>query len=172
MTVYAQTGLNCFLLSLQTAKSSDKNKYGRFHHQDFWTKYFFLLWYDDVYRGERHTAVDISVKQSWKKSYLKILMRETCLGFINIEEFYRSCNFGCFLWISWNSQPTCCTYQNLCMTFTNIWGFLLNFSRSWKSCVKEQWHKKSLFWNFLLNVMICDLRPKRGWNILRSLKSW
>ena len=78
----------------------------------------------------------------------KILMRETCLGFSNIEEFYQSCNFGCFWWISKNIKPTCCTYQNLCMTFTNILGFLLNFSTSWKSCVKEQWPKKSLFYIF------------------------
>ena len=57
------------------------------------------------------------------------------------------------------------------MIFTNVLGFLLNFSTSWKSCVKEQWPKKSSFWNFWLNVMICDSRPKRGWNVLRSLKS-
>ena len=117
-------------------------------------------------------AVDIYVKQSWKKLYLKILMRETCIGFFNIEEFYRHCNFGCFLWIFLNIKPTCCTYQNLPMTFTNILGFCLNFSTSWKSCVKEQWPKKSLFWNFWLNVMIFDLRLKRGWNILWFLKSW
>ena len=130
MTVSAQTYLNWFLLSLQTAKFSDKNRYCRFHHQDFRTKYFFLLWYEDVYCAEGHTAVDISVKQSWNKLYLKILMRETCLGFFNIEEFYQSCNFGCFWWVIWNIQPTCCTYQNLCMTFLNILGFLLNFSTS------------------------------------------
>ena len=98
-------------------------------------------------------------------------MRETCLGFFNIKEFYRS-NFGCFWWNFWNIQPTCCTYQNLRMTFTNILGFLFNFSISWKSCIKDQRPKKSLFWNFWLNVMNCDSRPKRGWNILRSLKSW
>ena len=115
---------------------------------------------------------DLCAKQSWKKLDLKILMRETCLGFFNIEEFYQSCNFGCIWWIFKNIKATCCTYQNLCMTFTKILGFLLNFSTSWKSCVKEQWPKKSLFWNFWLNIMICDSRPKRGWNILRSLKSW
>ena len=76
MTVSAQTGLNWFLLSLQTANSSDKYRYCRFHHQDFRTKYFFLLWYDDVY-CEWHTAVDISVAQGWKNLYLKILMRKT-----------------------------------------------------------------------------------------------
>ena len=105
MTVSVQTGLNWFLLSLQTAKPSDKKIYCRYHHQDFWTEYFFFLWYDDVYLAEGHTAVDISVKQSWKKLYLKILMRVTCLGFSNIEEFYRSCNFGCFWWIFKNIKP-------------------------------------------------------------------
>ena len=172
MTVSVQTCLNWFLLSFETAKPSDKTRYCRYHHQDFWTKYLFFLCYDDVYRAEGHTAVDIGVKQSWIKLHLKILMRVTCLGFSNIEEFYRSCNFGCFWWIFKNIKPTCCTYQNLRMTFTNILYFLPNFSTSWKSCVKEQWPKKSNFWIFLLNVMIYNLRPKRGWKILRSLKSW
>ena len=31
------------------------------------------------------------------------------------------------------------------MTFTNLFGLLLNFSTSWKSCVKEQWPKKYFF---------------------------
>ena len=172
MTVSVQTGLNWFPLSLQTAKHSDKKKYCRYHYQDFWTEFFFFLWYDDVYRAEGHAGVDISVKQSWKKLYLKILMRVTGLGFSNIEEFYQSCNFGCFWCIFKNIKPKCFTYQNLCMTFTNILCFLLNLSTSWKSCVKEQWTKKSLFRNFGLNVMICDSRPKRGWKIFRSLISW
>ena len=137
MTVSVQTGLNWFLLSLQTAKPSDKIRYCCYHHQDFWTKYIFFLCYDDVYRAEGHTAVDISVKQSWKNVYLKILMRVTRLCFSNIEEFYRSCNFGCFWWIFKNIKPAC-TYQNRCMTFTNILWFLPNFSTSWKRCVKEQ----------------------------------
>ena len=47
-TVSAQTGLNWFLLSIQTAKSSTTKKYLCYRHQDFWTKYFFFLWYDDV----------------------------------------------------------------------------------------------------------------------------
>ena len=89
-TVSAQTSLNWFLLSLKRAKHVDKNRYCCFHHQDFWNKYFFFLWYDYVYRAEGHTAVDMSVTPIWKKLYLKILMRETCLGFFNIEEFYRS----------------------------------------------------------------------------------
>ena len=172
MTDSAQNGFNWFLLSLQTAKPSDKKRYCCFHHQDFWTKYFFFLWYDDVYRAEGHMAVEICVKHSWKKLYPKILMRETFLGFSKIEEFYQSFNFGGFWWIFKNIKPTCCTYQNLCMTFTNILFFLLNFSTPWKSCVKEQWPKKSLFWSFWLNVMICDSRPKWGWKILRSLKLW
>ena len=92
MSVTAQTGLNWFLFSLQTAKPSDKKRYCRFHHQNFWTKYFFLLWHDDVFRAEGHTAVDICVKH-------RILMRETCLGFFNSEEFNQSCNFGGFWWI-------------------------------------------------------------------------
>ena len=103
----------------------------------------------------------------------KISMRETCLGFSNIEEFYQRSNFGCFCWIKKNIKAVCCAYQNLCMTFTKHFGFLLNFLISWKNCVKEQWPKKSLFYlHFWLNVMICDLRQKRGWNVLRSLKSW
>ena len=49
---------------------------------------------------------------------------------------------------------------------------LTNFSRPWKSCVKEQWPNKSLFQFFWLNAMISYLRPNRGWNIFESLKSW
>ena len=48
------------------------------------------------------------------------------------------------------------------MTLTNILCFLIKFSTSWKSWVKEQWTKKSLFWHFWLNIMICDSRPKEG----------
>ena len=139
VTVFAQTGVNWFLTASKQPNLQTKKRYCRFHQQDFWTKYFFFLWYDDVYRAEGHTAVDICVKRSWKKLYLKILMRETCLGFFNIYEFYRSCNFGGFCWILKNIQPAYCTYQNLHMTFTNILSFLLNFSTSWKICEKEQW---------------------------------
>ena len=46
------------------AKPSTKERYCCFRHQDFWTKYFFFLRYDDVYRAEGHTEVDICVKQS------------------------------------------------------------------------------------------------------------
>ena len=151
MTVSVQTGFNWFLLSFQTAKSSDKTRYCHYHHQDFWTKYFFFFCYDDVYRAEWHTAVDIGVKQSWKKLYLKILMRVTFLGFSNIEEFYQICNFCCFWWIFKNIKPTYYTYQNLRMTFTNILCFLPNFSTWWKICVKEPWPKNHFFEIFDLN---------------------
>ena len=172
MTVSSQTGLNWFLLSLQTAKPSNKTRYCRFHHQDFWTEYFSVKMKDNDYRHEGHTEVVIVLlfdKQIFKS---KILMMVTYLGFVNIEKFYQSWNFVCSWWIFYNIKPTCCTYQNLWMTFTNVLGFPLNFPTSWKSCVKEQSPKKSFFWNVWLNVMICDSKPKRGWNIFRSLKSW
>ena len=41
-------------------------------------------------------------------------------------------------------------------------SFLLNFSTSWKSCVKEHWPKKSLFQKCWFIVMIYDSRPTRG----------
>ena len=46
-TVSAQTGLNWFLLSFQTAKSSDKNRYCCFHHQGFLDQIFILalIWW-------------------------------------------------------------------------------------------------------------------------------
>ena len=72
-------------------------------------------------------------------------------------------------------KPICCLYQNLCMTFTNILGFLLNFSTSWKSCVKRQWPKKSLFQKCWFNVMLCDstwVKVKKSVEYLYSLKSW
>ena len=65
-------------------------------------------------------------------------------------------------------KHTCCAHQNLCVTFTNILGFLLNFSTSWKSCVKELRPKKTLFQHFWRTVMIYDSRPKREWHI----KDW
>ena len=77
--------------------------------------------------------------------YLIILMSETCQGFFNIEDFYRSCNYDCLWWIFLDIKTVWCTHQNLHMTFKNILGFLQNLSTSWKSCVNEQWPKKSLF---------------------------
>ena len=44
----------------------------------------------------------------------------------------------------------CCKYQKFSLTFTDTFGFFLNFSTSWNICVKEQWTKKSLFQNFWL----------------------
>ena len=89
-------------------------------------------------------------------------MRETCLGFFNIKEFYQSCNFGCFWWIFLNIRPTYNTYQNLCMTFTNILVLVLPFSTSWKSCVKEQLSKKSLFGNFYKTSWLVTPGQKEG----------
>ena len=69
--------LNWFkLVSAQPPNSQTFNqkKYCCFHHQDFGTKYFFFLWFDDVYRAKGQTEVDISVQQSWIQLYLKILM--------------------------------------------------------------------------------------------------
>ena len=89
----------------------------------------------------------------WLQKFdLTILKTVTCLGFFIIEEFYQGWNFGCFLWNFSNINPICCTYQNFCMTFTNIFGFLLNFSHSWISFVKENWPRKSLFHNFWLKM--------------------
>ena len=106
LKISAQTCLNWFLLSLQTAKPSTTTKYFCFHHQDFCTKYFFFLWYDDVYHAKGHMAVDLRVQHRWEKNYLKILMRKTCLGFFNIEE---SCNFDCLWGIFLDIMPACCT---------------------------------------------------------------
>ena len=50
--------------------------------------------------------------------------------------------------------------------------FFLNFLTSWKSWVKGQWHKKSLFQIFWGNFMICALRPKKRGNIFNFLKYW
>ena len=47
--------------------------------------------------------------------------------FLRLLLFYQICNFGRFWWIFLNIKPTFNTYQNLCMTFTDILGFLLNF---------------------------------------------
>ena len=73
------------------------------------------------------------VKWWFQKFDLQILKSVTCLGFFNIKEFYQGWNFGCFWWNFLNINLICCTYQNLCMTFRNVFGFLLNFSASWKN---------------------------------------
>ena len=143
MKVSAQTGLNWFLLSLQTAKPSDIFFFF-FHYKDFWTKYFFLLLYDDVYRAEGHTAVEICVKQSWKKLYIKILMRETLKNFTEVATLAASGGFLYDLheYFRFSSQ-------------------LFNIMK--KLC------KRGYLWH---NFMIFHLRPKRRWNIFWFLKSW
>ena len=65
--------------------------------------------------------------------------------FFNIKEFYQSCNFGFltsggFLLLSSLYFISKSSYD-LCRYFR----FFLNFSTSWKSWVKEQWPKISLF---------------------------
>ena len=49
------------LMSAQPANSQTFNqkKYCYYLDQDFWNKYFFVLWNDDVYGAEGHTEVDI-----------------------------------------------------------------------------------------------------------------
>ena len=85
----------------------------------------------------------------------------TCLGFSNIEDFNQSCNFNYLWWIFKNIRPKWCAYQNLCTTFTNISGFPLNFSTSWKSCIKEQWPKKSRFFYILTKFHDLWLKAKK-----------
>ena len=72
----------------------------------------------NVYRPERHTEVDIGIKQSEKELDIKILMRVTCLGFF----------FKLPLWqllVDWYEYYAYILY---CMTFTNALCFLMNFS--------------------------------------------
>ena len=107
----------------------------------------FCLGFNHGCIAEGHTEAAMCVKWWFQKFYLRILKSITCLGFSNAEEFYQSGHFGCFWWNFSINNPICCTYQNLCMTLTNGFGFLLHFSTSWKSCVKEQWPKKSLLYS-------------------------
>ena len=68
------------------------------------------------------------VKGWFQKFDLRILKSVTCLGFSNIEEFYQGWNFGYFWWNFSNINPICCTYQNHCMTFMNV--FFSSFFKS------------------------------------------
>ena len=133
---------------------------------------FFCLGFGNSCLVEGHMETDICVKWWLQKFDLRILKSVTCQGFFNIEESYQGWKCGCFWWNLSNDNPICCTYQTLCMTFTKDFGFLFNFLTSWKSCIKEQWAMRFCFNFFLLNLMICYLRPKRGCNIFESLKSW
>ena len=58
-----KTGSNWFLLS----QTFNQKKILSLTSSRFWTKYFFFLRYDDVYRAEGHMEVDIGVKQIWRK---------------------------------------------------------------------------------------------------------
>ena len=65
-------------------------------------------------RGKCQTQTQ-SVKLRLQKFNITILKIVTCLGFSN---------FGCFWCIFVIVKPTCCTYQNLCMTLRIILDFL------------------------------------------------
>ena len=69
--------------------------------------------------------------------YFRILKTVTRLVFFNINDLYQGWNIGCFWWNFSNINPTCCTYQYLCKTFTNVFHFLINCWTSWKCCEKQ-----------------------------------
>ena len=104
-----------------------------------------------------------------QKLDLRILKSVTCQGFSNTEEFYQFCNVGCFWWNFLNNNPICCTYQSLFMTVTNVFGFLQKFSKSWKSCVKEQWPKNHFFKMFDFMSWFLTWGQKEGGNYDRWL---
>ena len=110
--------------------------------------------------------------QSWTKLYRKIWVRVTCLIFLNIEEFYRSCNFVFFWWIFFSVKPYMLYISKSSYDLCKYFRFFLNFSTSCKRLVKEQWPKKSLFQIVWLNFMICALMQKKRRNIFEFLKSW
>ena len=105
-----------------------------------------FLWYNNGCLTERHTEAAMCVKGwSQKLDITNFKTNSMPRFFLNIEKFYQSFNFGSFWWILFTVKPICGAYQNLCMNFTNILGFLPNFFTSWKSCAKEPWPKKSFF---------------------------
>ena len=87
------------------------------------------------------------------------MIRETCLEFVKFDKFSQGLNFGCFWWSFLNSKPTCFTYQNLRMNFTNILSVLPTFQHP-DFFVKEQYPKKKLF-------DMCDLT---SWFVTRGHK--
>ena len=76
--ISAQTGLNWFLLSFHTAKPSTKKRNCCYNHPDFWTKYFFFLRYDDVYRAEGHTHAKVF---STMKIFMEVALLAAYGGF-------------------------------------------------------------------------------------------
>ena len=89
-----------------------------------------------------------------KKIIYQILMRETCLGFFNIEVFYGSCNVGCFWWIFTNITFMLYIPKSSCdlHKYFRFSPQLLNIIRN---CVKEQWPKIFFlhFWLFFKDLI-------------------
>ena len=53
-------------------------------------KNFLFLWFDNGSLNERHKEAAMCVKWGLQKFNAKIMKTVTCLGFLKIEEFYRS----------------------------------------------------------------------------------
>ena len=135
---------------------------------------FVLLsfWYEDGCLTEGHTEAFICVKWRLLKFNITILKTVTCLGISNIEEFFKSCNVACFLWIKKRYYANILSILKSMYDLQEYFRFSPKTSTSWKMCVKEQWATESLYQKFSLNSMLCDSRPKRGWNIFETRKSW
>ena len=97
--------------------------------------------YANGYKAERHLCVVEVAKNQYHN------LDEHNMHFI--EEFYPSCNSGCFWWIFFNGRPTCYTYQSLSMTIRKI-------------CVKQEWAKESPFKSSHLTVCFMTLGQKEG----------
>ena len=94
---------------------------------------------------------------------IKILMRQTCLSFFNIEEFHRSCNFGYICGIFLDIKPTDVhteIFAGPSWIFQIFFNNFQHYGKNAQMCNNLRTHcfnnKKK--W---LNFMICDLRPKK-----------
>ena len=121
----------------------------------------------------KDTRMQLCVKGWLQKFNITNMKTVTWLGFFSIEEFYQSCNFGCIWWILlllslyvehikifvWPSR--------ICLRISPQFVNIMK-----KLCTRAMNKVIIFFQNCWLNVMIFDSRPKKGWNIFKSLKSW
>ena len=112
------------------------------------------------------------VKDWFQKFKITNLKTVKCLGFFNIEEFYQSCNFGCFWWIIFTFKPICCAYQNLCMTFMNTLGNSSIFKHHEKVVKKSNDQRNQFFQIVDLTSWLVTQGQKKVWTIFKSLKFW
>ena len=96
------------------------------------------------------------VKWWFQKFNFKILENVTCLVFSTLENFIKVATLAASGEIFKFFPHKCCIYQNLCMSFMYIFGFLLIFYNIMKNLCKQANTQEITLSKFGLTVMISD----------------